>query len=155
MQSSNAVRKQIMLVIVILPALLLGYEKTVQLPLKEGALAFAVIGDSGSGTEAQYQVADQMVAAHRVFPFNFVPMRGDNLDGGDDPQDFERKFAQPYKALLDLRVKFYAALGNHDDSGRQILYDNFNMGEKTYYSFKPRNDVHFFALNSNYMDTRQ
>jgi predicted phosphodiesterase len=144
-----------MFVIVILPAVLLGVGQTVQLPLKEGALAFAVIGDSGSGTTAQYQVADQMAAAHRVFPFNFVLMLGDNLYGGDNPRDFERKFARPYKALLDLRVKFYAALGNHDDPGRQILYDNFNMGEKTYYSFKPRSDVHFFALNSNYMDRRQ
>jgi Calcineurin-like phosphoesterase len=148
------VRKQITLVIVIFSAVLLN-GNTVQLPLKEGALVFAVIGDSGSGTQAQYQVADQMAATHRVFPFNFVLMMGDNLYGGDDPRDFERKFAQPYKALLDLGVKFYAALGNHDDAGRQILYDNFNMDEKTYYSFKPRNDVHFFALNSDYMDPRQ
>ena len=96
-----------------------------------------------------------MAAAHRVFPFNFVLMMGDNLYGGDDPRDFERKFAQPYKALLDRQVKFYAAIGNHDDPGRQILYDNFNMGGKTYYSFQPRNDVHFFALNSDYMDPRQ
>src|SRR5262245_32815187 len=102
-----------MLLIVLLPAVLVGYGQTVQLPLKEGALAFAVIGDSGSGTQAQYQVADQMVAAHTVFPFNFVLMMGDNLYGGDNPQDFERKFALPYKALLDLRVEFYAALGNH------------------------------------------
>jgi hypothetical protein len=148
-------RKRIMLVMVILFAVLLGYGKTVQLQLKRGALAFAVIGDSGSGSTAQYQLADQMAATHGVFPFNFVLMMGDNLYGGDKPRDFERKFAQPYKALLDLHVKFYAALGNHDDPGRQVLYDNFNMGGKHYYSFKPRNDVQFFALNSNYMDRRQ
>ena len=148
-------RIKIMLVIVSLLAVLLVYGQTVQLPLKKGALAFAVIGDSGSGAKAQYQVAAQMAAAHKVFPFNFVLMMGDNLYGGDNPADFERKFAQPYKALLDIGVKFYAALGNHDDAGRQILYDDFNMGGKNYYSFKPRNDVHFFALNSNYMDRRQ
>jgi Calcineurin-like phosphoesterase len=149
------VQKHIMSVVAVLPAVLWGYAQTVQLPLKEGALAFAVIGDSGSGTKAQYQVADQMAAAHRMFPFNFVLMLGDNLYGGDNPRDFERKFARPYMALLDRGVEFYAALGNHDDPGRQILYDDFNMGEKTYYSFKPRSDVHFFALNSSYMDRRQ
>ena len=29
------------------------------------------------------------------------------------------------------------------------------MDGKNYYSFQPRNDVHFFALNSDYMDRRQ
>ena len=144
-----------MFLLVVVPATLLGYTQTVQLPLKEGALAFAVIGDSGSGSKAQYEIARQMAAVHRDFPFNVVLMLGDNLYRGDNPRDFERKFARPYKALLDLGVKFYAALGNHDDPGRQILYDNFNMGGKTYYAFKPRSDVHFFALNSNYMDRRQ
>ena len=148
-------RIKLVLVITILFVAILGYGQTVKLPLKKGALAFAVIGDSGSGAKAQYQVANQMAAVHKVFPFNFVLMMGDNLYGGDNPRDFDRKFAQPYKALLDDRVNFYAALGNHDDPGRQILYDNFNMDGKKYYSFKPRNDVHFFALNSNYMDRRQ
>ena len=141
--------------VIVLFAALLSYGQTVQLPLKKGALAFAVIGDSGSGSTAQYQVANRMAAVHKVFPFNFVLMMGDNLYGGDNPRDFKRKFAQPYKALLNARVNFYAALGNHDDPGRQILYDNFNMDGKNYYSFQPSNDVHFFALNSNYMDRRQ
>src|SRR5262245_18598870 len=112
-------RKQIVLVIVILLAALLGYGQSVQLPSKTRALAFAVIGDSRSGAKPQYEVANRMAAAHKVFPFNFVLMMGDNLYGGDRPRDFEMKFAQPYKALLDLQVKFYATLGNHDDSGRQ------------------------------------
>ena len=144
-----------MLAIVVLSAVLSANGGIVQLPLKQGALAFAVIGDSGSGAPAQYEVANQMAAAHGAFPFNFVLMLGDNLYGGDNPRDFDQKFAQPYKALLDTGVKFYAALGNHDDPGRQILYDDFNMGGRTYYSFAPRDDVQFFALNSNYMDRRQ
>jgi hypothetical protein len=148
-------RIKLLLGITTLFAALLGYGQTVRLPLKQGALAFAVIGDSGSGNKTQYQTADQLAAAHGAFPFNFVIMMGDNLYGGDNPRDFEWKFRQPYKALLDRGVEFYAALGNHDDPGRQILYDDFNMDGKTYYSFKPRNDVHFFALNSNYMDQRQ
>ena len=44
-------------------------------------------------------------------------MLGDNLYGGDSPRDYQRKFEEPYKALLDAGVKFYASLGNHDSAG--------------------------------------
>jgi 3',5'-cyclic AMP phosphodiesterase CpdA len=52
-------------------------------------------------------------------------------------------------------VKFYATLGNHDDPARQTPYEKFNMGGKHYYSFKPKEGVRFFSLDSNYMDKRQ
>ena len=48
-------------------------------------------------------------------------------------------------------MKFYAALGNHDDP-TQRLYKLFNMNGERFYSFKaPRGSVRFFALDSNYM----
>jgi hypothetical protein len=46
------------------------------------------------------------------------------------------KFEEPYKALLDAGVKFYAALGNHDDTN-QIYYKPFNMDGHRYYTFVP------------------
>ena len=52
-------------------------------------------------------------------------------------------------------MKFYAALGNHDDAN-EVMYKPFNMGGKKYYTFKPPNaSVRFFALDSNYMDKEQ
>jgi len=53
-------------------------------------------------------------------------------------------------------VKFYAALGNHDDP-TQVNYKLFNMNGERYYSFKPSliANVRFFALDSNYMDPKQ
>jgi 3',5'-cyclic AMP phosphodiesterase CpdA len=82
-------------------------------------------------------------------------MLGDNLYGDEDPDDYERKFERPYKALLDAGVKFYAALGNHDDPS-QRFYKPFNMNGERHYTFKaPRGSVRFFALDSNYMDQRQ
>ena len=42
----------------------------------------------------------------------------------------------PYKPLLDGGVKFYAALGNHDDPSERF-YKPFNMNGERYYSFKP------------------
>jgi hypothetical protein len=123
------------------------------LPLKEGSLRFAVIGDTGSGTEKQQQVGDMMVKYRAVFPFEFVLMMGDNLYGGESAVDFENKFSNVYKQLLDDKVKFYATLGNHD-LPIQINYVNFNMNGKEYYRVKKGN-VAFYSLNSNYMDKKQ
>jgi hypothetical protein len=155
MQLVDDMRNKLMLVMIISYAVVLSYGQTIQLPAKKSSVAFAVIGDSGSGTREQYQLADRMAATRGMFPFNFVLMMGDNLYGRDNPKDFEQKFEKPYKALLEAQVKFYASLGNHDVAARQILYDDFNMDGKHYYSFKPADNVRIFALDSNYMDPRQ
>src|SRR5215813_808760 len=88
------------------------------LPSKKDSVKFAAIGDNGTGGKAQYQIADKMKIAHDRFPFEFVVMMGDNLYGGEAPQDFVKKFTAPYSGLLSAGVKFYATLGNHDDPAR-------------------------------------
>jgi hypothetical protein len=123
------------------------------LPLKPNSVRFAVIGDSGSGDKYQYEVARQMEAVHEKFPFRFVIMLGDNITGGHSPKDIDRKFEEPYQGLLDGGVKFYACLGNHDRT-RERFYRPFNMGGKSYYSFK-RANASFFALDSIYMNPAQ
>jgi 3',5'-cyclic AMP phosphodiesterase CpdA len=125
-----------------------------RLPLKDGSLRFAVIGDTGTAAQAQYDVGKQMAAFRARFPFDFVIMLGDNIYGSDSAGDFERKFELPYKALLDGGVKFYASLGNHDNP-TQNAYKFFNMGRQRFYTFKPRAGVRFFAIDSNYMDKAQ
>jgi hypothetical protein len=123
------------------------------LPLKEGSLRFAVIGDTGSGTDQQRQLADVMVRYRAAFPFDFVLMMGDNIYGSESAQDFHKKFSDVYKPLLDNQVKFYATLGNHD-LPLQMNYEPFNMNGKEYYRIKKGN-VAFYSLNSNYMDKKQ
>src|SRR4030095_6923683 len=123
------------------------------LPNKNGTIKFLVIGDTGTGASEQQQIADMIVKARAVFPFEFAVMMGDNLYGGEDANDYATKFEIPYKKLLDGGVKFYASLGNHDNA-TQRMYKNFNMNGKEYYTFKKGN-IRFFALNSNYMDKRQ
>jgi 3',5'-cyclic AMP phosphodiesterase CpdA len=135
----------------LLTSLLLGADLT--LPLKPKSVHFAVIGDSGTGDKAQYEVSRQMVKYREKFPFDIVLMLGDNIYGGESPGDFKAKFEDPYKPLLDAGVKFYASLGNHDNPN-QRFYKPFNMGEKRYYNFKNGN-VEFFALDSTYMDPQQ
>jgi predicted phosphodiesterase len=116
--------------------------------------ALSVIGDTGTGGSAQYRLAARLAAAHTRFPFEFVIMAGDNMYGSQGARDFETKFAIPYKPLLDAGVKFYAALGNHDDTN-QIFYEPFNMGGQRFYTFRPKADLRFFALDSNYMTPEQ
>ena len=123
------------------------------LPLKEGSLRFAAIGDTGTGTDSQRQLANVMVRYRAVFPFEFVLLMGDNLYGTEAAQDFQKKFSDVYKPLLDNQVKFYATLGNHD-LPIQINYEPFNMNGKEYYRIKKGN-VAFYSLNSNYMDQKQ
>ena len=88
-----------------------------------------------------------------MFPYEFVLMLGDNIYGVERPQDFVKKFEKPYKGLLDRKIPFYAALGNHDDPN-QRFYEPFNMNGERFYSFE-KNNVRFLALDSNYMDKDQ
>jgi len=127
-----------------------------RLPMKDGSIKFAVIGDTGTGSSSQYAVAKQLAAFRTKFPFDFTIMMGDNLYGGEKPSDYAKKFERPYKPLLDAGVKFYASLGNHDDPN-QRMYKPFNMNGERYYSFKPSliAGIRFFALDSNYLDPKQ
>jgi hypothetical protein len=123
------------------------------LPNKSDSLKFAVLGDFGTGSSEQYELAAQMNRVHDAFPFELVTLVGDNLYGSERPQDFQKKFEVPYQPLLQAGVKFYASLGNHD-AREQRYYKQFNMDGKLYYSFKVKN-VRFFALESTYMDPEQ
>jgi predicted phosphodiesterase len=126
-----------------------------KLPAREGSVRFAVIGDSGTGGDAQLAVAKQLAAYRAKWPFELAIMLGDNLYGSEKNSDYESKFERPYKPLLDAGVKFYAALGNHDDPN-QRFYKPFNMNGERYHSFKaPQGGVRFFAIDSNYMDQNQ
>jgi 3',5'-cyclic AMP phosphodiesterase CpdA len=99
----------------------------------------------------------------QAFPYVFVLMLGDNIyEGPATADDYRRKFEEPYRALLDAGVRFYAVLGNHDDP-RQVFYEPFNMRGERYYSFAPPEDVitrlatrvEFFALDSTNLDRTQ
>ena len=136
---------------------------TLTLPNAERSIKFAIIGDSGRGSKEQHDIAAQMVAYRQRFDYKFVLMAGDNIyEGPASAEDYRLKFEEPYKTLIDAGVKFYAALGNHDDSN-QVYYKPFNMDGNRYYTFVPPSDpltrwdtrVRFFALDSTYLDGAQ
>jgi predicted MPP superfamily phosphohydrolase len=122
-------------------------------PVRKNSVRFAVIGDNGTGKRYEYEVAREMDRYHKVFPFDFVIMLGDNIYGRHSPSDFVRKFEDPYQSLLKQGVKFYASLGNHDRRNERF-YKFFNMNGRNYYTFKKSN-VRFLALDSNYMNPDQ
>jgi len=127
---------------------------TVGLPNKEGSLKFAILGDFGSGSKSQYEMAEEMSRVQQRFKYGFVVLVGDNLYGSERPQDFKTKFEIPYKPLLDAGVKFFAALGNHD-AREQRYYKPFNMDGKLYYAFSPKPNISFYALDSTYPEPEQ
>jgi predicted MPP superfamily phosphohydrolase len=124
-------------------------QQVTALPNKNGSFKFAVLGDFGTGDRTQFELAQQMAALHARFKYELVVLVGDNIYGSERPQDFKKKFEEPYKPLIDAGVKFYASLGNHD-SREQRYYKLFNMDGKLYYSFSPKAEVRFFILESTY-----
>lgn len=87
-------------------------------PLDGAETRFVAFGDSGTGTAAQWQVAQAMADVCLARNCSFALMLGDNfyergVTSKDDPQ-FEDKFEEPY-ASLDL--PFFVVLGNHDNAG--------------------------------------
>jgi calcineurin-like phosphoesterase family protein len=137
--------------------------QNVTLPNKETSVRFAVIGDTGRGDRGQNETAQMLEAVHAKFPFPFVIMVGDNMYGADTPGDYVNKFENPYKPLIAKGVKFYAALGNHDNPN-QRFYKQFNMNGERFYTFRgsagglaklTEGGVRFFAIDSNYLDKSQ
>jgi hypothetical protein len=126
---------------------------SLSLPNAAGSVKFLALGDSGTGTRMQYELANQMAAYKSVFPFDFAILLGDNIYGNEQPIDFKKKFEEPYKPLISGGVNFYASLGNHDDA-KQRFYALFNLNGEEYLRFK-KGDVSFYSLNSNYMDKVQ
>jgi hypothetical protein len=134
------------------------------LPLRDGSVRFAVIGDSGRGDPAQYDTARQMISWHERFPFEFVLLLGDNIYPPHTPAEYKRKFEDPYAPLLAAGVTFHAAIGNHDDPG-SLNYAPFNMSGNRYYTFRRAErrlagvtsgaGVRFFALDSRSFDKDQ
>jgi hypothetical protein len=122
-------------------------------PNKGDSVKFVAIGDNGTGEKAQYDIGILMAQARQLFPYDFVIMLGDNMYGSQRPRDFVTKFELPYKTLLDAGVKFYAALGNHDNQENRF-YKPWNMNGERYYTYSKKH-VRFFVLDSDYLDRKQ
>jgi predicted MPP superfamily phosphohydrolase len=133
---------------------LLAAPSAPDLPNVADSLKLAVIGDNGTGSREQAELAEQMVRLREQFRYDLVLMVGDNFYGGQGPSDLEQKFARPYRPLLDAGVIFQASLGNHDVESSTINYPPLNMNGRRYYTFA-RPGVRFIVLDSNVLDAAQ
>ena len=139
---------------VVAGSLLVAREAPPPLPNVTGSLKMVVIGDNGTGSREQSEVAEQMASFRQQFRYDLVLMVGDNFYGVQRPSDLAQKFARPYKPLLDAGVIFQAALGNHDDESSTINYPPLNMHGRRYYTFS-RPGIRFLVLDTNVLDEPQ
>jgi hypothetical protein len=114
-------------------------------------LRFAVIGDFGTGSSIQKEVANRMCRWRASHPFDLVITTGDNIYPDGAAQYFEPNFFQPYECLLDNGVSFHATLGNHDvatDNGAPELGEPAFGIPRRNYVFRNAG-VRFVMVNSN------
>lgn len=78
-------------------------------------VAFAVIGDNGSGGRQAMAVAEQLALSYRREPFGLLSMLGDIVYYGPIERRFRDVFLEPLGPLIDAGVGFEVALGNHDN----------------------------------------
>ncbi len=115
------------------------------------SFSFAVIGDSGTGSAAQYAVADRLAALDP----QFVLHTGDVIYPNGQADGYDPFFFKPYRVLAQ-RAPIFPTLGNHDYGTQhgQPYLDAFYLphnnpaNTERYYSFDWGN-AHFTALNFN------
>lgn len=126
----------------------------------DAEVIFAIIGDTGTAEEGQFEIGKRLNECQEKFKYDFVIMLGDNIYDDFSPKGYKERFEEPYKALLEKGVKFHAVLGNHDvekgNGDHQLKYEPMGLSGRRYYSYvKGDNLIEFFALDSNNMDSKQ
>jgi hypothetical protein len=132
----------------------------------QNTIRVVALGDFGTGTSEQKQVAAAMMAQHRQSPFDIGITLGDNFNpvgmtGMKSTQDprWQTWWEDMYGPL---KIVFYPVLGNHDwyyfDSpAAQILYSDHSSTWKMpspYYTFVA-GPIQFFALDTIELSPKQ
>jgi len=103
----------------------------------QGRFRFLAIGDFGSGSSEQREVAARMCRLRDRLPYDLVVTTGDNVYDSGHQDRFDAAFFEPYSCLLEAGVRFRSTLGNHDivtNNGRPEL-------NEPAFGFKARNYV--------------
>lgn len=111
---------------------------------------FVVFGDSGTGNQAQYDVAGLI---EDIAP-DLLIHTGDVVYDKGETHDYNPKYFTPYRNTIN-RIPLYPCLGNHDlytEDGKAYLEafilpeDESGSGTERYYSFDYAN-AHFISLD--------
>jgi tartrate-resistant acid phosphatase type 5 len=124
-----------------------------------------VFGDFGSGSQAQRQVAEDMLAYHRQSPFDLGLTVGDNFYPSGLSSPVHPRWQTQWEELYTpLGIKFYAILGNHDRRDSASPYAQVLRTKRSeswrmpapFYTFRA-GPAQFFALDTNngHLDSAQ
>ncbi len=125
-------------------------------------LRFLVVGDTGSGSDAQYFVAEALEERCKQHDYQGLILLGDNfymhgVDSVTDPQ-WDSKMFRPYGSPCLSKLVIYAILGNHDYQGNpdaQIKMHRLNKRfymPRRFYSVDFGKTVKFVMADSNFPD---
>lgn len=90
----------------------------ITLPASQGPLRVLVLGDFGSGSSGQMEVARAIQEHHRARPFHFGITVGDNFYMRGVASVRDSKWKSRWEDLYGgLGIPFYPTLGNHDYYG--------------------------------------
>jgi len=104
--------------------------------INSNSVHFFALGDQGSGSVSQWQVARSMEnLAEKNKGLDFVTFLGDNFYGkgitSTTDDKWQSRFEEVYQGEYLDKVPFYAVLGNHDhmsDPAAQIEYSEKHVG---------------------------
>ena len=121
-------------------------------PEQSGSVRFAAIGDSGTGSSAQYDIAAQLVASES----DLVLHTGDVVYRRGALCHYGPRYFAPYEEMI-ASTPVFPAVGNHDTraNGGQAYFETFVLptnnprGSEEYYSFD-YGPVHVISLNSEF-----
>src|SRR5918998_1048803 len=88
------------------------------LPVKDGSVRFMAVGDTGTGTEKQHQLAAMMLRYRQAFPFDFALLMGVNMYG------------EEYYRFKKGNVAFYALNSNYMDK-KQVKWMEEQLAKDT------------------------
>jgi 3',5'-cyclic AMP phosphodiesterase CpdA len=110
---------------------------------------FVVIGDFGTGSKQEENVARDVRAWVEDYGADALITTGDNIYPEGDPTSFYEAWDRPYGWVSQMGLEVVASLGNHDvqtDDGREVM-TLLNMPNH-WYSARVA-DVELFVLDSN------
>ncbi|MGH2813242.1 MAG: metallophosphoesterase family protein [Actinomycetota bacterium] len=120
---------------------------SVSAPSAEPHIRFAAVGDIGDGSPNETAVADAIAAAHAEEPIDLLLLLGDLIYQRGRPEQYEQRFATPYKKVLDANIPIAAVLGNHDIfTDTEGVMRAFGMPSRFYTI--TRKHVQFLALDN-------
>jgi 3',5'-cyclic AMP phosphodiesterase CpdA len=142
-------RRLVRLLLTTSSALVLVSSACSKTPPPVAGTGVVVIGDFGTGDEAELSVSSAIRAWVRDRPFDALVTVGDNVYPDGSPSAFERAWTMPYGWVQDAGVPVIASVGNHDvhtDDGNPVM----NLFEMPGPWYRQRvGPIDFFVLDAN------